>query len=171
MGIVRSRVLLFVLIFTPVLAGCARAAATPTPTATYDPCAPANVKNEVKKVNDLTREFDDGAQLAAVVKSDQLVGVIPSLQTVRRQAQDLAVPNCLAELKNLQLAYMTQYITTLLVLIQVGAGNPQVVVQGVNQANAFHNQYLAELARLIGATYVPPVTSTVVATQLPVSTP
>jgi hypothetical protein len=140
---------------TPTAKSPGETTATPTATSPYDPCAPENRIAEIKPVNDLMREFDDAAQLAAVVQVDQLVDVIPSLQAVRRRAEDLQVPDCLSTLKSLQLQEMNTFINTLLVFVQVRDTNSQTVAQGIAQAQALHSQYNQELARLVGATYVP----------------
>lgn len=138
-----------------LLAACGKATATSTTTSPYDPCAPENRVVEIKSVNDLMREFDDAAQLAAVVQVDQLVDVVPSLQAVRRRVEDLQVPDCLSTLKSLQLQEMNTFINTLLVFVQVRDTNSQTVAQGIAQAQVLHSQYDQELARLGGATYFP----------------
>jgi outer membrane murein-binding lipoprotein Lpp len=125
--------------------------------ASSDPCAPANITTEVAKVNSLMREFDDAAQLASQVKRDQLVDVIPSLQEIRRRAEDLDVPYCLATLKSLQVTHMNTVINTLLSF--VGGAEPDLLVQGIALARMQHEDYNRELARLMGVTYEPPETS------------
>jgi hypothetical protein len=140
---------------TPTAAFPAESSATPTETPPYDSCAPENRIVEIKPVNDLMREFDDNAQLAVVVQVDQLVNVIPSLQAVRRRAEDQQVPDCLSTLKSLQLQEMNTFINTLLVFVQVRDTNSQTVAQGIVQAQSLHTQFNQEMARLVGATYVP----------------
>jgi len=138
---------------------------TPVPSATLtpDPCAPGNITAEVKKVNDLQRQFDDGSQLASVLSINQLAvsNAIPSLQALRRQAQDQTVPGCLTNLKNLQLQQMNTVINTFLAFLAGGSQSPntQLLSQGVAQARGLHDQYNQELAHLIGATYVPPAST------------
>jgi hypothetical protein len=149
--------LLSALLGIALLSACGGAKpVAPTATNTPDPCGPKNILAEVKKVNDLMREFDDDAQLASVASLNQMPMVIPPLQAVRRRAQDQAVPGCLSTLKSLQLQHMDAYINTLLVFMQSQGNNPDLIHQGITQSQTLHEQYNQELARLVGATYVPP---------------
>jgi hypothetical protein len=153
-------ILLLMTLAAALLTSCSpKATAAPTVTATPDPCAPANIVSEVKKVNDIQRAFDDASQLAAVTSFNQMPVVVPPMQAIHRQAQDLQVPACLTILKSLQLQEMNTTINTFLTFMAGGAQNPntQLLSQGISQANGLHQQYTQELARLIGATYVPPV--------------
>jgi hypothetical protein len=153
-----------------VLTACGAKTATASLTATPDLCAPANIIAEVKKVNDLQRQFDDASQLASVMNLNQLASsnAIPNMQDIRRQAQDQQVPACLATLKTLQLQHMNAVINTLLAFLASGqnaSNNSQILSQGVALARGLHDKYNQELARLIGATYVPPITATPNETQ------
>lgn len=121
---------------------------------TPDPCAPENIIAGANRVNGLMREFDDAAQLAARVSRDQLVSIIPSLQEIRRRAEDQVVPDCLETLKTLQVTHMNTVINTLLSF--VSGADPNLLVQGIALARHQHEEYNQELARLLGATYVPP---------------
>jgi len=134
----------------------AKTPAKPAPTTTPDPCSPENIVAEVKKVNDLQRAFDDATQLAAVTRISELPTVIPSMQDLRRQAQDQQVPACLVTLKTLQLQQMNAVINTFLAFLASANQNADMLTQGISLANGLHQQYNQELARLIGATYVPP---------------
>jgi hypothetical protein len=49
----------------------------------------------VAKVNALMREFDDYSALASNTPQAQLVVVVPELQRVLREVEDLSVPACL----------------------------------------------------------------------------
>lgn len=125
----------------------------PEPSRTPDPCAPENIPLEAAGINALMREFDDAAQLASLTPRDQMVEVIPSLQDIRRRAEDLDVPPCLATLKALQITHMNTVINTLLAFL--GGAESDVLVQGIAQARLQHEDYNREMARLIGATYAP----------------
>ncbi|HTX93064.1 MAG TPA: SH3 domain-containing protein [Anaerolineales bacterium] len=164
-----SRYVLFGALLCTLLAGCGTKQAVPTPTGTPDPCAPANIVAEVKKVNDLQRQFDDASQLASVTPFAQLPGVVPSMQDVRRQAQDQTVPPCLATLKSLQLQQMNAVINTFLAFLAGGSQNPntQALTQGIAQSRNLHGLYNQELARLIGATFLPPTAAPAAATNTP----
>jgi hypothetical protein len=131
-------------------------------TATPDLCAPENAVASASRVNDLMREFDDGADLASHLAADQLVTVIPSLQQIRRRAEDQAAPDCLARLKTLQVTYMNTVIDTLLAF--VSGASPDQLAQGIALARRQHEDYNQELAHVLGATYVPPDTLSSAAT-------
>ncbi len=159
-------VIAFILIF--LFAACAGKPATPTtvgtaaspspvpPTATLDPCSETALPDEVAKVNDLMREFDDYSRLASSTLQEQLVQVIPSLQDVRRRAENQKVPQCLANLKSLQLAHMNTVIEILMVFM--GNAQAEEVNPGIAQARDLHMKYDIEIARLLGVTLVPPPT-------------
>lgn len=160
--------LLFILVaFSVILSACGSAdesspAPTLAPTATPDPCSPALLPASVTPVNALMREFDDAAQLAAQTPRDQLVLVIPTLQEIRRRAEDQEVPYCLATLKALQVTHMNTVINTLMAFL--GGADVNILVQGISQARLQREDYNRELARLLGATYEPPATPAAAAT-------
>ncbi len=149
-----------------VLAACgaktatqpAEAAAT-AGTSTPDPCSKANLPGEVTKINDLMREFDDYSKLASSTPQAQLVQVIPHLQEVRRRAQSQEVPECLVNLKVMQINHMNVVIETLMAFM--GNTDAQKVNQGIAQARDLHMQYDLEIARLLGLTVVAPPSPTV----------
>ncbi len=151
-----TRILLSTLASILILTACAKTPETAVGTATPDPCASENVLAAATQVNDLMPEFDDGADLASHLAANQLVSVIPSLQEVRRRAEDQQTPGCLSALKTLQVAYMNTVIDTLLSFVS-GATSDQLV-QGIARARLQHEDYNRELARVLGATYVPPAT-------------
>ena len=126
-------------------------------TATPDPCSEAALPGEVEKVNDLMREFDDYSRLASSTPQEQLVQVIPSLQEVRRRAESQEIPECLVDLKKLQISHMNTVIEILMVFM----ANPQAenVNQGIAQARDLHLKYDVEIARLLGLTMVAPPTA------------
>jgi hypothetical protein len=128
----------------------------PLPSSTPDVCSGAALQSEVKKINDLTRQFDDYSTLAFNTPQSQLVQVIPALQTIRRAAQDQVVPPCLQALKNYQLLYMNTGIETLLVF--ESNSKSTVIAGGIAQARLYHDQYTIELAHLLGLTLVSPPT-------------
>jgi hypothetical protein len=138
-------------------------------TATLDPCSEAVLPAEIEKVNDLMREFDDYSKLASSTPQEQLVQVIPSLQEVRRRAESQKVPECLQELKKLQLSHMNTVIEILMVFMS--NAQSEGVNQGIAQARDLHMKYDIEIARLLGLTVVaPPTSNAVVATVNPNTT-
>jgi hypothetical protein len=130
----------------------------PPATNTPDPCTPQNLPGEVKKVNDLMREFDDDAFIAQSTNSAQLAPLIQEMQRIRRTAEDQQTPACLANLKEYQLAHMNAVITTLVYLM--GGAKPEDVFQGIASSQKFHEQYTREWSRLLGITLTVPVSPT-----------
>jgi hypothetical protein len=177
-----SRILL-VIISTIVLIGCGRAPAlasdptavpiqeeatatipaTPTP----DACSPGQIEEEVFRVNRHMREFDDAATLATNIPQVQLSNSIADLQRIRREAEDEPIPACLTDLKQYQVSHMNTVIGTLIAFMRssdpmaIQCSNPepnteaQAICQNIGLARQQHDQYLLELARLLGLTVVP----------------
>jgi hypothetical protein len=155
------RIVLFALFAVLLLAGCgvkptpeALVPTLPVPTSTPDPCAPENLVSQVTPVHALMREFDDSSQIAVLIDVSQMVFVIPPLQEIRRRAEDLQVPECVAVLRDLEIQYMNSVINTLLVFMQVQGGNPDILAQGIAQGRSLHDQYNQELIRLVGPAFV-----------------
>lgn len=132
-------------------------ASTPTfVTTTPDPCAPENISAEVEKVHRLMREFDDASLLASSTPVDQLNPSIADLQRIRRDAEDQRVPGCLTTLKQYQLAHMNTVINTMLFLLSYKGSDAetQALNQGIALARQQHDQYVLELANVLGLTVV-----------------
>lgn len=142
--------------------------AAPTVTAVVDPCSEANLPGEVTKVNDLMREFDDYSALASSTPQQQLVQVIPPMQEVRRRAESLEVPECLRDLKDLQINHMNTVIEILMTFMS--NAQAENVNQGIAQARDLHMQYDVEVARLLGLTLVAPPTANAVSPMAPDAT-
>jgi hypothetical protein len=141
----------------PTKTSKATATATPPlPTATPDPCAPENIQAEVEKVHKLMREFDDASLLASNTPITQLNPSIADLQRIRRDAEDQSVPSCLASLKQYQLAHMNTVINTMLYMLsyQGKDADKETLNQGIALARQQHDQYVLELAKVLGLTVV-----------------
>lgn len=159
-----------ILVISALLAACgeknAPAAEIPptaavmfTSTVEFDPCSSANLPDEVKKIHDLTREFDDYATLASNTPQAQLVQVIPQMQRVLRDAEDRQVPACLKRLKELQLSHMTMVVQTLMTFISAqDNAAAERVNAGIVQARELRLEYDVERARLLGFTVELPPT-------------
>ena len=144
------------------------AAPAPSATATFDFCAPDNIRGSAGAVNEFMRRFDDESVLASNVPRSQLAPHISELQNIRRGAQDQRVPSCLTHLKQLQLVHMNTVINTLLAFL--GGGSQSGVTQGIETARQQHDEYVLELARLMGVTPVvvtPPPTQPVTPGAVP----
>jgi len=125
-------------------------------TTTPDPCAPENISAEVEKIHKLMREFDDASLLASSTPVDQLNPSIADLQRIRRDAEDQRVPGCLTTLKQYQLAHMNTVINTMLFLLSYKGSDAetQALNQGIALARQQHDQYVLELANVLGLTVV-----------------
>ncbi len=135
------------------------------PTATMDLCAPENIKDSALAVHRLMRAFDDTAQIATNTTREQLSGPVSALQSVRRQVEDVSVPECLVNLKNLGLAHMNAVITTLISFM--GGADTDTINTGISLARAQRQAYDDELTRLIGATFTPAPTLPLLPTSPP----
>ncbi|HUH96979.1 MAG TPA: hypothetical protein VLZ89_06455 [Anaerolineales bacterium] len=137
---------------------------TPGPTPTPDPCAKENLPAQIQKMDELTRQFDDGTAIVdnllqgSSVSADQLASYISQLQGMRRNAEDENVPSCLQNLKDLQLAHMNTDIDYF--LLKLGKGDLQTIATAVAQDNQLRQQYIIEKARLLGILTIIPSTAT-----------
>jgi hypothetical protein len=181
-------IIISMLVFTIVLNGCGgnvpatspdttppTAAPTQEPLATSaapasntpDLCISPQIEAEAQKVQKHMREFDDASILASSVPQAQLSASIADLQRIRREADDEAVPPCLANLKNYQISHMNSVINTLLAFMRSkdplaidcvdiqSNTEEEAVCQNIALARQLHDQYLVELARVLGLTVVP----------------
>ena len=125
--------------------------------ATPDLCSSENLPYEAAKTNKLMREFDDYSALASSTPQSQLVVLIPEMQRILRETEDLPVPACMQSLKNLQMAHMNLVIQTLMAFMN--NTDVQLINAGIAQARELHGKYDVELARLLGITLAPQPTS------------
>jgi len=170
-------VIISVIVLALAVAGCGTAASTPptdstaatpstliapatetetepsTVTSTPDPCSPGQIEGEVQKVQKHMREFDDASTLASSTPRDQLSGSISDLQRIRREAEDQPIPACLTNLKTYQVQHMNSVIETLLAFMR--GVDQKSLEPGIALAKQQHDQYLLELARVLGLTVVP----------------
>ena len=107
----------------------------------------------MEKVTQLTRSFDEVPVLASNTPRENLNTPISELQRIRRDAEDQKIPACLETLKILQVSYMNAVIQTLIGFI--GGADQGSINQGITQSRQLHNQYLAELASLLGVPLAP----------------
>jgi hypothetical protein len=134
---------------------------------TSDPCVSPQIEAEVQKVQKYMREFDDASLLASSVPQAQLSTSIADLQRIRREADDQPIPECLTALKALQIQHMNAAINTFLAVLRLKSAEPidcsnaanspeqQALCQNFALASQYHDQYLLELARVLGITVVP----------------
>ncbi len=158
----------------PGSAGPASTSASQTPapantgaiimSSTPDPCSIANLPAEVQKVDDITRQFDDGTAIVdnllrgSSLNADQLANYVTQLQSMRRTADDQTVPACLKNLKDIQLADMNAVIDYFLLIL--GHSDKKTTDQVAAQAIQLDQQYKIEKARLLGVLTIIPDTAT-----------
>ncbi|MBN1440196.1 MAG: hypothetical protein JW929_12380 [Anaerolineales bacterium] len=132
--------------------------ATKKPTRAADPCSIEQVRPDVEKVHALMLEFYDASALASQTPAEQLLTVIPTLQEIRRRAEALKVSSCLDVLRSYQVSHMNMVINTLLAFM--AKSDQSILMEGIVQARLLNEEYKKEKARLLGETYLPPVTRT-----------
>jgi hypothetical protein len=107
----------------------------------------------VQPVNDLMREFNDASQSVSSVQAEQLPELISNLQRIRRDAEDVQIPACLAALKTHQLNHMNLMIQTLLSL--ASGADQETLDSGLGEARQEYDLYSLEIVRLLGITLAP----------------
>jgi len=126
---------------------------TTTASSSEDVCSAENLPTTVEGINDLMREFDDTSQLASDLPAQQLPDVISDLQRIRRAAEDIQIPPCLATLKTHQLNHMNVMIQTLIAFL--GGADQEALNNGLDAARQEHDLYSLEIVRLLGITLAP----------------
>lgn len=151
----------------PTEASTQESASTAQAPTTPDLCVSPQIEEEAQKVQKHMREFDDASILASSVPQAQLSNSIADLQRIRREADDEQIPPCLADLKNYQISHMNSVINTLLAFMRSkdplaidcvdiqSNTEEEAVCQNIALARQQHDQYLVELARVLGLTVVP----------------
>jgi hypothetical protein len=142
------------------------AVSTAAASGTADLCVSPQIEAEAQKVQKHMREFDDASALASSVPQAQLSDSIAELQRIRREADDEVIPPCLTDLKTYQISHMNSVINTLLAFMRSkdplsidcadiqSNTEEEVVCQNIAFARQQHDQYLVELARILGITVV-----------------
>lgn len=129
------------------------AAVTAAPSSTPDACAADALADSMQPYLMVMQRFDDAAVLVANTPVDQLVEPIADLQAIRRDAQGLQPPDCLRDLKTVEIAYMNQVIEISLAFLssggQISPENLNASLQGSGQLRQIFDQ---EVARLLGIT-------------------
>ena len=141
---------------SPTKTATATEPALPTVTPEPDPCAPENISAEVEKIHKLMREFDDASLLASNTPIEQLNPSIADLQRIRRNAEDQPTPACMNTLKQYQMAHMNTVINTMLYMLSFQGTDTETEAlnQGIALARQQHDQYVVELANVLGLTVV-----------------
>jgi len=136
---------------------------TAAPSSTPDMCAPTNICNEVKKVHDLMHKFDDTIFVASLTPQQQLPQIVLLLQDERRQTETLDIAVCVGTLHLAAVNYQNAAITY---LAHFMGGSPRDQINSeMTDSQNLRKIYDVELSRLMGAPYVPPLTSTPLPTK------
>lgn len=154
----------FILMLSFLLTACGAATLTEAATETtaevvsptLDLCSSAHLPDEVAKVNKLMREFDDYSSLASNTPQAQLINLVPEMQRILRDTEDLQVPACLQTLKKLEMAHMSLVIQVLMAFMNSSGAqtDTQAINAAIAQARELHAKYDIEMARLLGITLV-----------------
>lgn len=123
------------------------------PAPTVDPCARGAIPQSYALLNSLLREFDDALTLAINMPRELVVEQVETLQSIRRHAESMAVPGCVAEVKARMVDYMNQVVDLLVAF--VGGVNPELVFQGLQSSDRLRDAMELEMAELTGATVTP----------------
>lgn len=142
------RVALSFLLIAIIISGCSGSfgfGPTPTP----DPCSPTEIKKYIDSIDDVSRRFDDALQLALSTSRISLSPVVADLQTIRRDAEDLEVPECAIDAKGWLILYID---TTIEAFLNFMAQEPDSQVQSkfklASQYLLSYQEALAEMQSL-----------------------
>jgi hypothetical protein len=144
----------FSFILTSVISGCSTEPEVQPPDSTLvamdniDPCGDELLETTATPLTSLMEIFDDGADIAANSPHEQLAEPIANLQALRREAEDLEVPICLAKLKTAQIDYMNSVIDTLLMFLSLQ--DEDVVMVGVEISDELRAIYETQVSEIFG---------------------
>lgn len=127
-----------------------------TPSSTPNPCAPNQIGKEIDKINELMRAFDDATFIANLTDQKLLAQPIMEMQAIRRQVENLEMPSCLKNLQVSAISYMNMVINYLAHFM--GGISQEQINAEIAASQNLRIAYEEEIARQIGATYVPPPT-------------
>jgi hypothetical protein len=139
------RRLLAVLIFVPTVLACATnqliaPTETPTPSPTPDPCSAELIEQSTASMHEVARQFTDAAELAEMTPRNQLSAQIAPMQDIRRDAEDLDLPDCLSDARDALVDYMEAYIDVLIAFLDVDISDA-AMVSGYDQIEAAYDDY------------------------------
>ena len=133
---------------------CVPGIAQTPPTATADPCSPANIASGIQRISDLMREFDDITFVASMTPKEQLSNLILNLQDVRRRTDAYNPPACVAKLQSTAVNYMNGVI--LFLAHYMGGIDASQINTERSNSQSLRNVYEEEYAHMTGATYISP---------------
>ena len=166
-------VLLLIIMLSGVLAGCASepAAESNSPDTagvvvapTVDLCSGDAKIEETRRLNRFMIRFDDISVLAQATPREQLAEIILEMQKIRQEAAFEEVQSCFVNLQSTQVNFMNGVIITMTNFLS--GATAETLEAKINETRQLRSQYDAELAGLLGMTYV---TTTPAPTVIPVS--
>jgi hypothetical protein len=138
------------------LSACGENSAPALTAQAADPCSAQNLPESVKKIHNLTREFDKYSTLASNTPQTQIVQVLPDMQRIETWMEDQAAPPCLQHLKDLQIQHVKTVNATLMIFMNAADQTAlDQVNAGIAYARDLHLQYDVERARVLGITLTP----------------
>jgi len=140
-----SKLISIALVF--IIVSCSSAPASPTSTPTPDICGPDAMMEYYDTIRDVGRRFDDAETLANNTSRMNLPPVIGDLQAIRRDAEDLIVPDCAKDAQDLLVKYMNSTIDGYLAFMSDEADS--TVSSYFKAASNYMNQYSIELEKMI----------------------
>jgi hypothetical protein len=163
--------LLLVVTLVVLMAGCAKepaadpeAAAVSQIVPTVDLCSGQAKIDETKRLNRYMVRFDDISVLAQATPREQLAEIILEMQKIRQEAAFDEVQSCFSNLQSTQVNFMNGVIITMTNFLS--GATAETLEAKINETRQLRTQYDAELASLLGMTYV---TTTPAPTVIPVS--
>ncbi len=149
---------ILVIILSIVLSGCEKTVDEVT-----DPCAADAVAEAMKPITWQMHKFDDTTGVAGITPQQSLVVPVLELQKIRRDLEELEVPECLLTLQQAGINYMNSAITYLgMFMASVAQENVQ---SAITSSQNLRLVYESERARLLGKELVISPTNTPGPTQ------
>ncbi len=135
-------------------------------------CPPKQGQAYSEGVRDVARRFDDAVELAQSTPRVSLAPIVSDLQAIRRDAEDIEVPDCAADAQDALIAYMDSTIDGFRAFL---ASEADASVNAYFDAASRHfNDYQERLDTVMGvpsATPRPTSTPGPTATSRPTATP
>jgi hypothetical protein len=111
-----------------------------------DPCSPGEIEQHLDAITDVSRRFDGAVTLADGTPRMSLPTVIADLMAIRREADDLAVPPCAIDAKNLLAARMDATIDAFIAYL--GQKPDEEVATAFEEAEQLLAEYHHEILML-----------------------
>jgi hypothetical protein len=124
-----------------------------TKPAAVEPCDAGAQSPSYFLLSSQLREFDDASLLAINMPREQVVDQVVALQSIRRETEQMPVPDCAGKLKARMVGYMNQVVDLLVAF--VGGVSPDLVFRGLEDSGVLRGAMEGEMAAFVGATLTP----------------